>query len=233
MYMSLNNTGGSWRRRRKLFHFPILNLLASTSLSLISSLWLQAKNWCLASTTRRTPLSCTGFVHIYNCKGGNWVNPTKKMITRPTFRRLEEMNQRWNYLKAKSIAIRWLLVLNSLILKANGTPPPSPTHAPGDDELQSNSNCLERLREFSFKMHWGCGGPFALFINIPSSSLIKWWSCWMRSEKWGLTCPFSDQFCKVKSIPWLLKNRKNVNNNEPFPYTRPPSLSLKGKTHRL
>ena len=55
------------------------------------------------------------------------MNPTKKMITRPTFRRLEEMNQRWNYLKAKSIAIRWLLVLNSLILKANGTPPPSPT----------------------------------------------------------------------------------------------------------
>ena len=80
------------------------------------------------------------------------MNPTKKMITRPTFRRLEEMNQRWNYLKAKSIAIRWLLVLNSLILKANGTPPPPP-HAPGDDELQSNSNCLERLREFSFKMH--------------------------------------------------------------------------------
>ena len=47
------------------------------------------------------------------------MNPTKKMITRPTFRRLEEMNQRWNYLKAKSIAIRWLLVLGSLILKAN------------------------------------------------------------------------------------------------------------------
>ena len=178
MYMSLNNTGGSWRRRRKLFHSPILNLLASTSLSLISSLWLQAKNWCLASTTRRTPLSCTGFIHIYNCKGGNWVNPTKKMITRPTFRRLEEMNQRWNYLKAKSIAIRWPLVLNSLILKANGTPP-----LPPPQERKS---------------------------------------------------PLSDQFRQVKSIPLLLKNRKNVNNNEPFPYTCPLSLSLSQRqTHRL
>ena len=43
---------------------------------------------------------------------------------------------------------------------------------PGDDELLSNSNCLERLREFQLKMHqgWssGGGGPFALCINIPT-----------------------------------------------------------------
>ena len=34
----------------------------------------------------------------------------------------------------------------------------------GDNEL-SNSNCLERLREFQLKMHRGWGGPFALCIN--------------------------------------------------------------------
>ena len=40
---------------------------------------------------------------------------------------------------------------------------------PGDDEPLSNSNCLERLREFQLKMYrgGGGGGPFALCINNP------------------------------------------------------------------
>ena len=49
-------------------------------------------------------------------------------------------------------------------------------NAPGDDEPLSNSNCLERLREFQLKMYrgWG-GGPFALCINNPKKSQPTPW----------------------------------------------------------